>query len=65
MWVTIPEPHKGHYVSGNGILIQCISHRLEVPGGWIVRTLIYSDNEITTHQVFISDPQHEWKLVED
>ena len=37
------------------------SERLKVPGGWIVR----SDSgsyEGGVHQIFIEDPNYEWKL---
>lgn len=45
-----------------------LSARLEVPGGWIVRTAVYMDNSAggscTVEQTFVSDPTHEWKLKE-
>ena len=42
------------------------SHRLIVPGGWIIRTtIVYSQGERATcavDQIFISDPDHEWRI---
>jgi len=39
------------------------SHRLKVPGGWIVRTMVsrYHAGADVAH-TFVADPQHEWVL---
>lgn len=41
-----------------------ISYRLEVIGGWIVITLTIGFSNRDLHQVFVPDPNHEWKLKE-
>jgi hypothetical protein len=42
------------------------SHRLKVPGGWIVRTVVHDDSDgrsgRAVEQTFVSDPNHEWEL---
>lgn len=47
--------------------IDSYTDRLKVPDGWIVRSII--DNAgvndsggAAIHQIFLSDPDHEWKL---
>lgn len=61
MWEEIPEPNNGHYQVGNTLV--CTSHRMKVPGGWILRTITCGYNiGAAAHQVFITDPQHEWQL---
>ena len=61
MWETVPEPNDGQYNAGN--TLGCVSHRLKVPGGWVVRTITYGYNiGATTHQVFVADPEHKWQL---
>ncbi len=41
------------------------SHRLKVPGGWIVRTIVryYGGTGVNcaVEQTFVSDPNHEWE----
>ncbi len=39
-----------------------ITDRFQVPGGWIVRTISYSDYCKSVAQTFIPDPDHSWKL---
>jgi len=34
------------------------SDRLKVPGGWVLRSYVMD----SIHQVFISDPGHEWVI---
>jgi hypothetical protein len=39
------------------------SHRLQVPGGWIVRTIVRTGNGAAVSQVFIAaDAHEEWTL---
>ena len=38
------------------------SERLQVPGGWIVRTWLSDMSGVSVHQIFISDPTWEWEL---
>lgn len=39
------------------------SHRLKVPGGWIVRTVMCSYNSGGgVAQTFVADAEHAWKL---
>jgi len=41
----------------------CISARLKVPGGWIVRTIISRyQSGVGVEQTFIKDSGHEWEL---
>lgn len=45
--------------------IQSITDRLQVPGGWIVRTMTSTfpgDGGSFVAQTFVSDPGHEWNL---
>jgi hypothetical protein len=52
MWETIEETlHFGVY-----------SSRLEVPEGWIVRTIITNEYGNSVYQTFVSDPKHEWQI---
>ena len=37
------------------------SERLKVPGGWILRSRLASSNGVSVHQIFIEDPDHNWK----
>ena len=42
------------------------THRMKVPGGWIVKSFL-KDFRIclspcSVHQIFIADAEHEWKL---
>ncbi len=43
-----------------------VSHRLRVPGGWIVRSVSvgYTGTGTSVHstQTFVDDKNHEWKL---
>lgn len=40
------------------------SHRMKVPGGWIVRTVVKTNNPAgagcAVEQTFVSDPTDEW-----
>ncbi len=44
------------------------SDRLKVPGGWIVRSRLYINDNInglaaaSVHQIFIHDIAHEWEI---
>jgi hypothetical protein len=37
----------------------CLTERLKVPGGWIVRSRFST----SVHQVFIADSEHTWVVV--
>lgn len=49
MWERLPDGIDKQYVT---------SERLEVPGGWIVRTYVTRG----VAQTFVSDPHHTWQL---
>ena len=54
MWEEIPRSTNIH---------SCMSDRLEVPGGWIVRSVYYvASLGVSIHQVFVTDPKHTWRL---
>ena len=58
MWEQIPEPEEVTSTEGT-----IMSHRLEVPGGWIVRTVTSRyDAGTSSSQIFIADHDHSWKL---
>jgi len=38
------------------------TERLKVPGGWIVQTCVMFGGSVSVHQIFLSDPNHEWEL---
>lgn len=41
----------------------CVTERLKVPGGWLVRSLYFEyKTGAALHHIFVSDPAHEWKL---
>jgi hypothetical protein len=60
MWQKLNDIKNGHTESA----------LLEVPGGWIVRTVVtyYSSNgggtSCSVAQTFVSDPKHEWEDLE-
>ena len=41
------------------------SHKLIVPGGWIIRTVVKyaaaNGSSCAVEQTFVSDPEHKWK----
>lgn len=41
-------------------IVDNITDRLKVPGGWIVRTILPGFGGVA--QTFVSDPRHRWKL---
>ncbi len=62
MWELIPET-KETSVCNKGNINYTQSSRLNVPGGWLVRTISFGWNHGTgVCQTFVSDPEHEWKL---
>jgi len=53
-----------HSYSGAYEHIKC--DRIEVPGGWIVRTFYRdSDRGVSVHQIFIADEFHSWRFKEN
>ena len=40
------------------------SHRLKVPGGWIIRTVskTFSRESLNVAQTFVPDPKHDWNI---
>ena len=50
------EWEKIHH-KGNGS-----SYRLQVPGGWIVKSSYWSSDGAALAQIFIADPKHEWEF---
>jgi hypothetical protein len=67
MWELIPDNGIVHDKSGGKI---CQSHRLKVPGGWIVRTVLWgvegwggpNMSAADVAQSFVPDLNHDWKL---
>ncbi len=57
MWELIE--HKSRAETGE---YELTSDRLRVPGGWIVRTIITRIEATSVHQVFVPDPDDQWKL---
>jgi len=59
MWENIQEKDDGLTDS-----ISTRSHRLRVPGGWVVRTITtrISGNAVAAAQTFVEDPDHKWTL---
>ncbi|KND51458.1 MAG: hypothetical protein ABA06_04085 [Parcubacteria bacterium C7867-001] len=42
------------------------SHRLSVPDGWLVRTIVVVGSlepNVSVNQIHVSDPEHHWSLV--
>lgn len=42
--------------------IDAQTERLRVPGGWIVRTSVFTYFGVAVHQIFIADNEHIWEL---
>jgi len=64
MWKLIREDMESPpgNLPGSNITI---SHRLKVPGGWVLRTTvtaISSGGGVSVHHVFVKDPHHEWQI---
>jgi len=38
------------------------SHRLKVPGGWIVKSIIVHYRGCSVSQIFVEDKKHQWNL---
>jgi len=60
MWENIPKEPDPDLCDAS-----CSSYRLKVPGGWIVRTIVYSLSSgggCAVDQTFISDADHTWEL---
>lgn len=38
------------------------TQRAKVIGGWLVRTLVLATTKTMMQMVFVSDPNHEWKI---
>lgn len=43
-------------------IIDNSSSRLQVPGGWIVKSWKSDCSGVSVHQVFVPDANHEWVL---
>ncbi len=59
MWELIPDLvlKEGERNSA------CESHRLKVPGGWIIRTIAgHWRSGGGVAQTFVGDPNHKWEL---
>ena len=57
MWERIPQRDTGNDS------ISYVSHRLKVPSGWIVRTIVSRhDAGADVSQIFVPDADHEWQL---
>jgi len=58
MWEEIPEQQKEGVQN-----LSYQSHRLKIPGGWIVRTIASGyESDVGVAQTFVSDPIYTWKL---
>lgn len=58
MWELIEEKNKK-----DDNLTYIVSHRLKIPGGWIVRTVTSRyHGGAHSEQTIVTDPQHTWKL---
>ncbi len=58
MWEQIPEPEDTTKAR-----VSVMSHRLKVPGGWIVRTVTnIFGNGTSSSQTFVADADHSWEL---
>jgi hypothetical protein len=49
---------------------EVLSHRLRVPGGWIVRSVVIlkglpSGANCGIEQTFVSDPNHQWSQADN
>lgn len=58
MWEEIPD--KSEKPSGSWTF--CLSARLQVPEGWIVRTIYLYGRGPCIAQTFVQDKNHDWKL---
>lgn len=57
MWEPISD------VKPHGTDLRLESQRVKVQGGWVIRTLTSRYHAGTvSHQVFVSDPGHEWEI---
>lgn len=57
MWQIVPDLKP---VETNQTLE---SHRLKVPGGWIVRSITSRYQAgADVSQIFVADPEHKWQL---
>ncbi len=59
MWEPIAEPENPERTW------RTESHRLKVPGGWILRTIVKGigmNAGAEVSQIFIHDPDHSWQL---
>lgn len=54
-WETIAPP-----VKNNGCIVEKVTNRAKVIGGWIVQDAIICGRQVDTAIVFIPDPNHEW-----
>lgn len=39
-----------------------VTHRMKVPGGWVVRSYIKNQEDYPVALVFVPDVKHEWML---
>ncbi len=57
MWEEIPSVDAGNKDTS------IFNHRLKVPGGWIVRTIVSRpQSSASVDQMFVTDTDHEWVL---
>lgn len=62
MWEQISD---NNIEKSNGAVFKCVTDRLKVPKGWLVRSMLTSyDREggASVDQTFVSDPKHTWKI---
>lgn len=58
MWEKLEDP-----INYNSAL--SYSHRMRVPDGWVVRSIVTIMHESTSvHTVFVPDKEHLWKIDE-
>lgn len=55
---------SGNWESLDDSVSDSHSHRLKVPCGWIVRTIVkkYGNGGAHSCQTFVADPEHNWKI---
>ena len=55
MWEEIKGENEASFIE---------SHKLKVPGGWIIRTVVKyasaNGSSCAVEQTFVSDPEHKW-----
>jgi hypothetical protein len=48
-----PTPNGGDFVREQ-------THRMRIPGGWLVKSTIFSTRACAVHTIFVADGRHDW-----